>query len=216
MSAEPKVTFARIADWVDGRLSEQESDQVAAAVAADPELQADLEWMQELVRTGRALPLVAEPPLLRQRLRQLYRRWARDQVAPAPSLFESFIMPIFDSRRDRLAVGVRGPYPDGDTIHLVWRTDLAELIVEARPSGADRFRLTGQVLLGHATSSPIFEAIATGPDCTVRTVDGDHEGRFALDVPSNATRLRVSNGDLTILGSIDLTADPTGSPNPGR
>ena len=210
MSAPRPRDLARVADWVDGRLSEPESAELAATIADDRGLQGDLEWLEDLHRTAEMLPQVAGPPLLRQLLRQRFRRWARTQAGVPKTAIELFPLPVFDSRRDRVALSVRSAGALGEAVHLAWRTELAELVVDARPMGAGRYRLAGQVLLDHATSSPVFDATAKGAGILVRSVDGDDVGRFHLDVPAGITELIVSNGEITISAGLDTLGDPTG------
>ena len=63
-----------------------------------------------------------------------------------------------------------------------------------------------------AREDPVFEAVAVGPQGVTRTVDGDELGRFCLPVvPEDATELRVTNGDLTIVAALDLRGpEPVG------
>lgn len=198
-----------VADWVDGRLDDAAAARMAERAAADPALRADAEFVRRVKAAGAELPLVEPPALVRQKLRQQFRRWAHQQPDRSHSILELVGALIFDSRRQRLSLATRGRAgaKPGGVVHLVWRTELAELVVEARPDDADHVRLDGQVLLEHETVAPVFEAQVTGPGIAVAAVDGDTLGRFQLRAPRRANRLRVSNGEFSIVADLDLSAE---------
>lgn len=199
----PPERMALLLDWVQGRLDEDESTRLAAQMAADPRLREDVAWVRRLLETADAMPLVEPPPLLRQKLRQQYRRWAEERpVAGAPGL-ELAAELVFDSRRDRLTRATRGESTE-QTTHLVWRTSMAELAVDVRATVAGKVRLSGQVLFGHETSAPVFAAVASGPGFSSTSVEGDVHGRFRLEVPRTVSELRVDNGEITIVAALEL------------
>lgn len=194
-----------VVDWVFGRLPDPHVGQELTETALrDPGLRAEIEWATRLHLVARSLPLADPPPLLRQRLRQQFLGWSAVQGLPAPTALELDASLVFDSRQDRLAVGVRGDHGVDEPIHLVWRTEVAELVIQARTQDSGMVRLDGQVLLTHPTASPVFELLAQGPDTTVRSTDGDSLGRFHAVVPQAVDRLRVSNGELTVSAQVWL------------
>lgn len=194
-----------VVDWVFGRLPDPKLERaLTEAAPREPGLRAEIEWARGLRRVARDLPLTEPPALLRQRLRQQFRAWAAGQGLPAPPALELNASLVFDSRRDRLEVGVRGDHHDGEVTHLVWRTEVAELIIQARTQDSGLVRLDGQVLLAHPTSSPVFEIVAQGPGVTLRAAEGDSLGRFHALVPQTVDRLYVSNGEVTLTAQISL------------
>ena len=193
-----------IMDWVAGRADPDVEREVIEASRRDSDMVNDVNWATKLHRSATELPLIDPPPLLRQRLRQQFSRWVNAQDLPEPSVLGLSLTLVFDSRRDRLAVGMRGAGSDGGTLHLVWRTEIAELVMQARRQDSGLVQLHGQVLLAHSTSSPVFEATVYGPGTTVRATDGDIQGRFHTLVPDTVERLVVTNGELAMSASIDL------------
>lgn len=192
-------------DWVFGRRPDPLLDGVLTAPEPlEPALPAEIEWARRLHRVATDLPLTQPPALLRQRLRQQFRGWAAGQRLPAAPALELNAWLVFDSRRDRLAVGVRGDQHDRQVTRLVWRTEAAELIVHARAQNDGLVRLDGQVLLAHPTASPVFEVQAHGPEGSVTVADGDDLGRFHAIVPQTVTQLHVSNGEVALSAPLPL------------
>lgn len=199
--------LTEIADWVEGRLPEPAAAAVAARVATDPALRADAAFVASVRGAGADLPLVEPPALVRQRLRQQYRGWVARQQPRTASVLELVATLVLDSRHQRLDLATRRlprGRADGDVVHLVWRTDRAEVVVDVRPDGDGHVRLDGQVLLVHESTETVFEAEVTGPETHRVALDGDVFGRFRIRVPRESSLLRVTNGELAILAELDL------------
>jgi hypothetical protein len=197
--------LALLTDWLEGRLDPVTAAQVAATVKqGSRELTDPTEWVRMLVRNADLDPLAVPPPLVRQRLRQSYRDWcdgSDDRTpVPAPAVL------AFDSRVDRPARAVRGP-ADQNTIHLAYRAEFAELVLDIRTLGNGYARVDGQVFPHAETEAPVFEAIATSPAMVIRVVDGDELGRFRIaPIPSDRYELAVSNGEFAVTAALDLGA----------
>lgn len=211
MTRENNVSpeFELLVDWVEGHLDADASAEVSAAVSADhPEATTSVEWLQEFLRLTRAMPLHEPPPIIRQHLVRYFTRWSRARAALDSPRLELRASLLFDSRLDLAPVGVRGANDVEGSVHLAYTTDYADLVLDVSHLGSDLVRLDGQVLLTDDSQAHIFEAATTGPSGNRRTIDGDALGRFCLvDVPADATELRVTNGDLTIVVALDLRSE---------
>jgi hypothetical protein len=211
MSREHGVSpaFEVLVDWVEGRLDAGTSAEVSAAViAGEPEATASVEWLQEFHQLARAMPLHRPPPLIRQNLSHYFARWSQARATLDRPRLELHASLLFDSRLDLAPVGVRGQNDVDGFVHLAYTTDHADIVLDVSRVGNGLVRLDGQVLLTDDTQDRIFEAAVTGPSGTRRTIDGDALGRFCLvDVPDDATELRVANGDLTIVLALDLRSE---------
>jgi hypothetical protein len=211
-SAQPD--FAILLDWVDGRLEPGVAAEVARQVAvADSGTRGTVEWLRRFRATAQALPLHDPPPVIRQNLVQYFARWSRARSLLEQGPVELRGILLFDSRRDVAMSSVRAAHladevtPD-EVIHLAYRTDSADLVIDIRRLGGRRVRLDGQVLLAQPGAAPVFEAWISGSGFSARTVDGDGLGRFSLNqVPDTARHLRVSNGEFAIVVELDLAAD---------
>jgi hypothetical protein len=149
-------------------------------------------------------PLSVPPPLVRQRLRQSYSDWWEGRDGRAPASAPAVL--AFDSRVDRTPMAVRG-VTDRSVIHLAYRADPAELVLDIRMLGQGYARVDGQVFPCAKTDAPVFEVVATGPGVVIRVVDGDQLGRFRLaSIPVDRYDLSVSNGEFTVTAALDLSA----------
>lgn len=201
--------FATLADWLDGRLDPATAARVAEAVhAGDPRTLGAVAWLRGLRATAAVVPLVEPPPIVRQRLRQHFARWSQGQpLADRPRPVVAARL-AFDSRRDLVQAGVRAADTAGDTVHLAFTADSADLVVDLRRLDSGRLRLDGQVLLAEPGQAPVFDVSASGGGFSVRTVEGDALGRFWLsELPVRPFELRCDNGELVLTASID-PADP--------
>jgi hypothetical protein len=210
MSREHQLTpdFEVLADWVEGRLDPKRSAEVSEVVAGDREAAQSVEWLQEFHRLARVMPLHEPPPIIRQNLSGYFSRWSQARATLEHPRLELRASLLFDSRLDLAPVGVRGPSDLEGSVHLAYTTDHADLVLDVSPIGSGLVRLDGQVLLSDDTQPRIFEAVATGPSCSRRTIDGDALGRFCLaDVPDDAGELRVTNGVLTMVVALDLRSE---------
>lgn len=209
-TSEPRPPRTLAADWVEGRLSARDAERAAELARSDPDFRAEADFVRAVVAAGQVLPLVEPPPVLRQRLRQSFQQWHRAPASRTSLLLEVVASLVFDSHRHQLGLATRGAGAtlSGPVRHLVFRCELADLMVEARPGAdADQVDLRGQVLLSHDTGSPIFTAEVLCPDRASVSVDADDLGRFSVVAPRGATELRVSNGEMTIIAELELQTE---------
>jgi hypothetical protein len=198
-------------DWVEDRLPPVAAARVAHQVATgDARLRGTVEWLRGFLATAGSLPLHQPPPIVRQSLRQYFARWAEARAVMDRQPRELAASVLFDSRQDLAVTGVRGAAPTGEAVHLAYTTESADLALDVWRLAGGRVRIDGQVLLADPGSAPVFEATVTGAGFTARAVDGDELGRFHLpDVPAardGVLDLRVSNGEIAIVASLDLRA----------
>ena len=208
MTGSSQPTFEILLDWLEGRLDGAQAAQVSAQVAeGDNRTRTTVRWLQGFLATARRFPAPEPPPIIRQHLRQHFRRWctARAAMRAEPRRVDATL--LFDSRQDLVLAGFRGGDETEDAYNLAFTTDVGDLVVDVRRVGNGQLRLDGQVLLGDAAAAPVFSADVAGPGYAVRTVDGDELGRFTLpQVPSGRCRLEVSNGEIILQTELDLTA----------
>ncbi len=203
-SGRPSLTT--LIDWIEGRLDDVEAARVGREVRrGDRTLAAEVAWLEGFRRTAAVLPLQDPPPLVRQRLGQHFERWARSQTIQDQPDHELEALLVFDSRQDLIGAGARGGADTAEVAHLAFSAGPVDLLLDIRYLGHGRVRIDGQALPHDPSSAPVFEASAEGPAFKQRTVDGDQLGRFTFaDVPESVTRLRASNGQITVLAALKL------------
>ena len=204
--ANRELNFEQLVDWLDGRLSDDSSHEVRAALAkASSATEATVQWLRQFRRLARALPLYETPPVVKQHLQRHFQLWSQARAALAQPASELTAALLFDSRLDLAAAGVRGVGDHEDATHLAYTSERADLVLDISRHSGGRVQIDGQVLPNGDGEAPVFEAVVFGPHGSTRTVDGDELGRFCLPlVHDDATELRVTNGDFTIVAAIDL------------
>ncbi len=207
MSETPqRPSIATLIDWLEGRLDADETATVEQAVRlGDDTVDATVQWLRRFIVAAESVPLSDSPPLVTQRLLQHFEKWARSRAILDSPPHEVRALLVFDSRQDLVGAGARGGADVGDAVHLAFASDAADLLLDVRYLGSGRVRIDGQVLTTGSSSAPVFEAVATGPSFTQRTIDGDELGRFFFgEVPETVTELHASNGEVRIVAPLRL------------
>ena len=119
--------FARLADWVEGRLSEEESRAVEEQVASDSTMRVDVDWLRAFNHISKDTVIASPPPEVRGALVELFEEYARSKRGPG--VLKRFVAKLsFDSGRQP-ALGLRGtstPEPQRD---FVYCSEVADITV---------------------------------------------------------------------------------------
>ena len=202
---EPAPDFATVLDWVEGRLDPAAAARVAEAAVDDPRVREIVAWLGSFHRAAAAIPLVDPPPIVGQRLRQYFRRWARAREELAREPVEVVARMLFDSRQDVALVDLRAADTATDVTHLAFTSDPADVVLDVRRLGPGRVRIEGQVLPADGADRA-YAVEATGSRMTaVHSVGGDRHGRFQLpELPDRVDRLRLDSGELVLIVQFDV------------
>src|SRR3954470_23139952 len=108
MANAGSLTFARLIDWVEGRLSAEEAHAVAEQVAAaDAAVQADVGWLRAFLDASASIVLAAPPPQVHALLKRQFEAYARSRSQPG--LLRQLVAALtFDSGLNPHLAGVRG------------------------------------------------------------------------------------------------------------
>lgn len=208
-------SFATLLDFVEGRCDERDRQLVEELIAnKDESVMGIIEWLRSFLLFGRSNPVPETPPLVRQRLRQAFERHHGRLSDPDEEQAEL----TFDSRTNKILVGVRGRVDDPeDAYQLAYSAPSADVLIDVTLLADDAVDLEGQVLTA-TSDDAVWESLVDHPSGTIRSVEGDRLGCFALDqVPTSATRLKVTNGRVSIsipLSFGSVTPDPSDPPDP--
>ena len=208
MTARP--TFTQLADYVDGRL-----DPVAAAAIdellanGDNETLGAVGWLRSFGSVAGQMSLEAPPVRVRYYLQRQFERRAAGAPAAGAGLSRRLRATlVFDSRRQTAAVGVRSGPPTTGTVHLAFRCEAADVLVDLSAAADGDQRVDGQVLWADGADASVLGATISGPGFTDSAAPGDDLGRFSfVGVPADTNQLVVHGEDVDI--RVTWEADPT-------
>lgn len=205
MNADDKIPFITLLDWLDGRLDHAVAARMIGHLAdASPEERESMEWLRWFLMVTRTEREAKPPPMIRQRLAQAYARRGQGTAGPERTVP---VTPsaVFDSRRDLAVGGVRGAAPAGESVHLAFMSEDADLVLDVTTGPTGHLDIAGQVFLPVATTAPVFEATVRAAEGEVRCVDGDRFGRFHFSrLPTPVRHLTATNGEVTLDLPLDL------------
>ena len=201
MDENNNLSFEKLADWVEGRLSATEGRRVEDAVLASPEAQADVAWLRAFLVVSEETVLASPPPLVHEELIEAFEEYAENKRQAG--LFERLVARLdFDSNL-RPAFGFRSA-GTAQSRQLVYAAGTLDVALDLRREPGEEGLLTveGQVL-GETEEGPrIFGVRMSGREDTAT----DDLGRFVFEaVAPGAYDLRISAAGLEILiSSIEL------------
>ncbi len=201
-----RISFERLVDWVEGRLSEEESRVVEEQVAvADEATREQVEWLRGFARVSEDTVLDAPPREVRDELIRRFDAYAEDRRVP--SLLQRLVATLsFDSGLQP-AFGVRSGAGPGEQRQLVYTTDAADIALNVRPRARNgHLDLDGQVFPADDADPASFSVqLLSGAD-EVGLTTTDELGEFAFEsVSPGAYQILLSGERVEILiSSVEL------------
>jgi hypothetical protein len=195
MPKSEDVEFARLLDWVEGRLSEQEARIVEEQIAvADSATLEDLAWLRAFARISENTVIASPPPEVREELIERFQAYAEGKQRPG--LLQRLVATVtFDSNL-RPAPGLRAAGVPEAQRQLVYSTDAADVALHVRPRPHDGlFDLNGQIFLLNTTDSGTFGVQLLEGTSEVATTATNDLGEFAFEAVSPGVyEVLASNG----------------------
>jgi hypothetical protein len=146
MPERNEISVERLADWAEGRLSEEEARTVEEQVAsADETTRAKAEWLRAFDRVRKNIVLDTPPEAVREELIRRFDAYA--EGSQSPGVLQRFVASLsFDSGLQP-ALGVRSAdAQDASQRQLIYTTDVAEIALNIRRRPRDEhLDLDGQV-----------------------------------------------------------------------
>lgn len=182
--------------YVDGELSPERTKEIEQALAADPSLLEEVEWMKAIGQHLRALradptPAGAETALARLRKRPLWRHPALAGVGLA-AVFVAILFPVFSQSR-----GAAGLSMGTQTGAAVADAAKAEFARERGPGGAAQEPVpTDSNVRADKGSAPAAAPVAprTFPQLLIRTAELTVKVESVKVAMKEASRLATANG----------------------
>ena len=210
MPNSENVEFARLLDWVEGRLSEEEARAVAERVAAaDNAMRADVAWMRAFSRISEDTVIVSPPPEVRDALIERFEAYAEGKQQPG--FLERLVATLtFDSNLQP-ALGLRAAGISESQRQLVYSTDAADVAIIVRPRARDGLLdVYGQILPVDGTDSGVFGVQLRKDASEVATTATNDLGEFTFEaVPPGVYEALAANDRVEIqLPQVELRREP--------
>lgn len=209
MNERNEIAFARLADWVEGRLTEEEAKGVEGQVAtAGEEIRANAAWLRVFTRVSKDTVLASPPPEMREGLRARFEAYAEERRQPGP-LKRLMASLTFDSGLQTALAGVRTAAVHGSRRQLVYSTDMADIALTIHKRSADKdLDLTGQILADDELAPEPFSVQLLSGTKEIGITTTDDLGEFAFEsiAPGKYEMLLSSDEVEIIMSPIELHA----------
>lgn len=198
MSEQDDIDFGRLADWVEGRLSGEEAENVAQRVAnAGEETRARVEWLRAFARASGETQLSAPPREVRELLSRRFVSRARANAEERePGLLRRVVAALsFDSGL-QAAAGVRSADVQGAGRQLVYSTGGADIAIDLHERPQDkRLDLDCQVLIGEGEGTPSFDVRLLRDGGEIAATTSDDVGDFTFEAIAPGEYEMVFSGE---------------------
>lgn len=198
MTEPNRISFERLVDWVEGRLTAEEARAVEEWVAADHATRERVAWLRAFARVNEEVVLEAPPQEVRDESIRRFDSYAESRSTPdlrqrlvATLSFDSGLKPVFGAR----SAGGQ------EQKQLVYTTDAADIALNVRPRHRNgHLDIGGQVFPADDADPASFSVqLLSGAD-EVDLSTTDELGEFAFEaVPSGAYQILVSGERVEIL-----------------
>jgi hypothetical protein len=199
MPKSEDMEFALLLDWVEGRLSEQETRTVEERVAAgDSATRADVAWLRAFARISEDTVIASPPSGVRDTLIERFEAYAEGKQHPG--LLERLVARLtFDSNLQP-AAGLRAVGVPGSQRQLIYTTAAADVAMTVRPRSHDGLlNIYGQILPLDGTDSGVLGVQLLEGSSEVATTATNDLGEFTFEaVPSGAYEVLASSERIEI------------------
>ena len=181
MPKSEDVEFAKLLDWVEGRLSEQEAQTVERQVAAaDNATRADIAWLRAFARISEDVVIASPPAQVRDALIDRFEAYAQRKRQPA--LLKRLVATLtFDSGMQP-APGLRTAGTPDSQRQFVYSTDAADVAIDVRSRPHDELLdLDGQIFPLSGADPGAFGVQLLGGPPEVATAAANDLGEFTFE-----------------------------------
>lgn len=194
------LTFAKILDWLEGKLSEEQAQSVVDLLAnADDPTRADLEWLRMFLHTSKSTRLASPPAKVREFLLQRFAEYAKTY---RPTGFMRYLAKLtFDSHHQSALAGLRSASAESLQRQLIYSTEIAEvaLNIQWNPQN-QRLDLIGQVFPFAGISPTALSVQLLQNSAEVGIAMTNDLGEFNFEgIPRGEYKLIICWDDLEVL-----------------
>jgi hypothetical protein len=179
--SKKEIDFSRLADWVEGKLSEEEARAVKEQVAvADSATLADVAWLRKFARAAEGTVPESPPPEVRSMLVSRFKAHAEGRQTP--NLLRRVVATLASPGGLRPAAGVRVTTAQGVRRQLIYTTDDLDVALNYWPRAHDKnLDLEGQVFPRDDIELVPFIVQLLRGDIEFAITATDDWGSFALE-----------------------------------
>lgn len=204
MPESDDVEFARLVDWVEGRLSEQEARIIEKRAATDSATHADAAWLRAFACISEVIIIASPPPEIRETLIERFKVYAEGNQHPG--LLQRLVATLTFDSGQQPALGWRATTP-GSQRQFAYSTEAADVTINVRPRPSDRLlHLDGHILPIDSTCSRAFGVQLLAGSSEVATTATNDLCEFAFEaVPRGVYEMIVSSDRVEIsIPQVDL------------
>jgi hypothetical protein len=209
MAGSDDITFERLADWLEGRLPEEEAQEMEQRLAsADDATRAEADWLRGFLEISSGIVLDLPPPEVRDRLLRLPegRAEGRTEGRREPGIFRHLVASLtLDTRAGPALAGLRsGGAVEGAQRQLVYSAEAVDLALDVRKRPGGLLDLGGQVLPANIAPEEFsVQLLRGGREFGIAAADEVGEFFFGTLTPGTY-EIILSTGEL------EVTVGPVG------
>jgi diguanylate cyclase (GGDEF)-like protein/PAS domain S-box-containing protein len=181
--SKKRVSFERLTDWVEGRLSEQEARAVEEQVSVgDSATLADVAWLRAFARISEDTVIASPPSRVRDALIERFEAYAEGKQHPG--LLQRLVATLTFDSGQQPALGWRTTTPASQR-QFAYSTEAADVTINVRPRRSDRLlRLDGHIFPVNSTYSGTFGVQLLAGSSEVATTATNDLGEFVFEAVS--------------------------------
>jgi hypothetical protein len=190
--------FARLVDWVEGRLSEREARTVEKQVATDSTMHTNVTWLRAFALISEATVIASPPPEVRDTLVDRFEAYAEGKQRPG--LLKRLVATLsFDSDLQP-AVGLRALGTPESKRQFVYSSEVADVAINLRSRPHDGLSdLYGQIFPVDGTDPGAFGAQLLKGSSKAATTTTNDLGEFSFGaVPPGTYEVLASSEQVEI------------------
>lgn len=201
MKNSAQVHFEQLVDWMEGRLSTEETEAIAARLAsADATTRATVAWLWTFHQASKGITLASLPADLRQQLAELFQDYARDRHTP--NLFQRLTATLTSDANDQPAAkGICSTTASSGDQQLLYATTVAKIALNIHLRTHDkRLDVSGRIFPMDDRASDTFVVQLLQETAEVAITMTDDLGQFAFKaLNSDLYEMILSNDRVEIV-----------------